>query len=137
MSRSRPNHKNDNMHVEERNGHVVRKFVRYVTLDCVEVVDALNAVYEVLYPYLLHFVAVRRMIGKERVDSQYKRRYEKKGKAPYWRILEHPEVSEENKKRLRQEHAALNPLVLKQELDKRQRKLYDVQRSFGHSREKF
>lgn len=137
LSRSRPNHKNDNMHVEERNGHVVRKFVGYVTLDCKEAVDALNAVYEVLYPYLLHFVAVRRMLGKERVDSQYKRKYEKKGKTPYWRILDHPLVSEEVKERLRREHGTLNPLVLKRELDVRLKKLYDVQRSFGSSREKF
>ena len=33
MTRSRPNHKNDNMHVEERNGHVIRKMIGYITLD--------------------------------------------------------------------------------------------------------
>lgn len=32
LSRSRPNRKNDNMYVEERNGHVVRKFVGYMRL---------------------------------------------------------------------------------------------------------
>ena len=30
LSRSRPNKSNDNMYVEERNGHVVRKFVGYI-----------------------------------------------------------------------------------------------------------
>jgi hypothetical protein len=43
LSRSRPNKKNDNMYVEERNGHVVRKFVGYIRLDCPEAAAALNA----------------------------------------------------------------------------------------------
>ncbi|PIU07606.1 MAG: hypothetical protein COT31_04085 [Candidatus Moranbacteria bacterium CG08_land_8_20_14_0_20_34_16] len=136
-SRSRPNHKNDNMHVEERNGHVIRKFVRYVTLNCPDAVDALNDVYDVLYPYLLHFVAVRRQIKKERINSQYRRKYEKKAKTPYLRILEHAGVSEEDKVKLKNAHELLNPLTLKNEIDKRLKRLYDIQRSFGNSSEKF
>jgi hypothetical protein len=136
-SRSRPNHKNDNMHVEERNGHVIRKTIGYITLDCPEAVDALNDVYDVLYLYLLHFVAVRRQLTKERINSQYRRKYEKKAKTPYQRILEHVEVSEEDKDNLRKQHATLNPLVLHREIGKRLKKLYDVQRRFGKSNEKF
>lgn len=136
-SRSRPNHKNDNMHVEERNGHVIRKTIGYITLDCPEAVDALNEVYDALYLYLLHFVAVRRQTEKERVDSQYRRKYEKKAKTPYQRILGHPKVSEEDKDNLRKQHATLNPLVLHREIGKRIKKLYDVQRRFGKSNEKF
>lgn len=78
LSRSRANHKNDNMYVEERNGHVIRRYIGYIRLDCVAAVDALNAVYDVLTPYLLHFVAVRRMTGKVKVKSKYQRTYEKK-----------------------------------------------------------
>jgi len=136
-SRSRPNHKNDNMHVEERNGHVIRKFIGYITLNCPEAVDALNDVYDVLYLYLLHFVAVRRQIEKERINSRYRRKYEKKAKTPYQRILEHAEVSDKNKEELKKQHEALNPLVLKNEIDKRIEKLYDIQRRFGNSNEKF
>jgi len=33
LSRSRPGKKNDNMYVEERNCHIVRKTVGYVRLD--------------------------------------------------------------------------------------------------------
>jgi len=136
-SRSRPNHKNDNMHVEERNGHVIRKTVGYITLNCPEAVDALNDLYDTLFLYLLHFVAVRRQTEKERIDSQYRRKYEKKAKTPYRRILEHPEVSAENKTALEKQHATLNPLILKNEVDKRLKKLYDIQRRFGSSNEKF
>ena len=132
LSRSRPSHKNDNMYVEERNGHAIRKTVGYITLNCPEAVEALNAVYDILNSYLLHFVAVRRMTGKEKLSSRYKRTYEKIAKTPYQRILEYQEVPEEVKARLKAEHKKLNPLVLKQEIDRRLRTLYDVQRRFGN-----
>lgn len=131
MSRSRPNKKNDNMYVEERNGHVIRKYIGYIRLDCHEAVNALNEVYDVLTLYLLHFVAVRRMTGKVKIKSKYIRQYEKKAKTPYIRILEHKEVEEGAKEKLRIEHAKLNPLVLKQEIDRRISKLYAVQQEYG------
>ena len=134
LSRSRPNHKNDNMYVEERNGHVIRKTVGYLTLDCPQAVDALNDLYEILCPYLLHFVAVRRLVKKERLNSRYKRTYEKTPKTPYQRTLEHPTVSVEVKQRLKQEHIKLNPLTLRQEIDQRLKTLYDTQRRFGNRR---
>lgn len=135
FTRSRPGKKNDNMYVEERNGHVIRKMVGYINLDCREAVPALNAYYDVLTPYLLHFVAVRRMLGKEKDKSKYKRIYEKIPKTPYQRILEHKDVSEEIKEKLRQEHAKLNPLILKKEMEKRLKKVYDIQRQFGNKRD--
>ena len=133
FSRSRPNRKNDNMYVEERNGHVIRKTVGYITLNCFEAVDALNGLYDLLTPYLMHFVAVRRMIEKEKFGSRYRRVYEKMAKTPYQRILEHPEVDAEIKEKLRDEHAKLNPLILKREIDKRIRNVYDVQKRCGKS----
>jgi hypothetical protein len=133
--RSRPGMKNDNMYVEERNGHVIRKMVGYVNLDCREVVEPLNTYYDVMTLYLMHFVAVRRMLGKEKVFSKYKRIYEKIPRTPYQRILEHKSVSREIKEKLQQEHAKLNPLILKQEMEKRLKKVYDIQRQFGNKRD--
>lgn len=133
LSRSRPGKKNDNAYVEERNGHVIRKFVGYIRLDCPEAVDALNGAYEILTPYLMHFVAVRRTVGKEKVQSRYRRTYEKKAKTPYQRILDHPAVDEAIKERLRTEHAVLNPLVLKREVERRLDGVYAVQKRFGNS----
>jgi len=134
LSRSRPSHKNDNMYVEERNGHVIRKTVGYITLNCPEAVAALNALYDVLVPYLIHFVAVRRMIQKERLNSKYRRKYEKTPKTPYQRILEHEAIKPEVKARLKEEHVKLNPLVLKREIDRRLKTLYDTQKRYGNQR---
>src|SRR3989338_502488 len=130
-TRSRPNHSNDNMHVEERNGHVIRRIVGYQTLNCPEAAEALNELYDVLTPYLLHFVAVRRQTSKEKLNSKYKRTYEKIAKTPYQRILEHTEVPEEVKTRLKAKHDSLNPLLLKQEIDRRLRNVYDTQKRYG------
>lgn len=131
LSRSRPGKKNDNMYVEERNGHVIRKTVGYQRLDCVEAVAALNALYDVLTPYLIHFVAVRRTLEKEKVQSKYRRIYEKQPKTPYQRILLHPAVAEEVKEKLRKEHASLNPLTMKREIEKRLQAVYDMQKRYG------
>jgi len=134
MTRSRPNRKNDNMYVEERNGHVIRKMVGYITLDCIEVVEPLNDYYDILTQYLMHFVAVKRMLGKERVGSTYRRVYEKIAKTPFQRTLEHPSVSETNKEKISTEHTKLNPLVLKKEMEKRLKKVYYIQQRFGQSK---
>jgi hypothetical protein len=133
--RSRAGMKNDNMYVEERNGHVIRKMIGYINLDCREVVTPLNEYYDVMTIYLMHFVTVRRMLGKEKIFSKYKRIYEKIPQTPYQRILEHPSVSKEIKEKLRQEHLKLNPLVLKNEMAKRLKKVYDIQRQFGNKRD--
>lgn len=131
MSRSRPNHSNDNMHVEERNGHVIRKYIGYIRLDCREAVDALNNVYDILCPYLNHFIASRRVIEKIEVNGKWKKRYEKVAMTPYQRVLAHPAISEEVKEKLRIEHAKLNPLIMKREIDRLIKVLYDTQRKHG------
>lgn len=110
----------------------MRKYIGYQRLDCPEAVDALNAIYGVLTPYLMHFVAVRRTLSKEKIQSKYRRTYEKHPRTPYQRILKHPAVEEAVKARLREEHATLNPLVLKREIEKRLQTLYDVQRRSGN-----
>ena len=131
ITRSRPNHKNDNMHVEERNGHIVRKHIGYTRLDCQETVDVLNGVYAVLCPYLNHFVASRRLIEKFEVDGKWKKKYEKVAKTPYQRVLENEHISNKVKEKLRQEHRKLNPLIMKKEIDRLKKILYDTQRKYG------
>lgn len=131
LTRSRPNRKNDNMYVEERNGHVVRKFVGYQPFTTPRVVPVLNALYDVLTPYLLHFVAVRRQTEKVRVGATYQRHYERTPKTPYQRILDHPAVTKDVKTKLREEHATLNPLILKREIDRLVEAVYTTQRRYG------
>ena len=129
LTRSEPYRKNDNMYVEERNGHVVRKYLGYIRLDVPEIVPLMNELYDILALYLNHWKPVRRMIRKERVGAKYRRRYEKIAMTPYQRVLDHPAISEEIKKRLRAEHEVLNPLILKRTIDALQKKIYDAQKA--------
>lgn len=134
MTRSRPYHKNDNCFVEERNGHIVRAYVGYDRFDVKEVVDALNNLYDVLTPYLNHFIASRRIVSKERIGAKWKVTREKVAKTPYQRVLERADVSEEIKNKLRIEHATLNPATMKKEIDRLTKCVHDIQRRYGHPR---
>lgn len=129
MTRSEPGKKNHNMYVEERNGHVVRKYLGYMRLDQKELVKMVNELYDVLALYLNHFQAVRRTLSKERVGAKYRRTYEKTPKTPYQRMLEHEKVPEEVKEKLRAEHAKLNPLLLKKEIDRLTAKILQVRKT--------
>jgi transposase InsO family protein len=126
LTRSRPNRKNDNCSVEERNGHVVRKYLGTIRLDAKECIDALNELYDILTPYLNHWVAVRRSYKDED-----KKKREKTSATPYARMLLRTDVSESVKEKLRVEHAALNPLTMKVEIDKRHRRVINLQKRFG------
>jgi hypothetical protein len=126
LTRSRPNRKNDNCFVEERNGHVVRKWVGYTRFDVAEVVDVLNGFYDTLTPYLNHFIASRRIVSKERIGARWKVVREKKSFTPYERVLMGADVADEVKRRLRKEHEQLNPLVMKREIDRCLNRVFDV-----------
>lgn len=131
LTRSRPNRKNDNCFVEERNGHVVRKWVGYARFGAEEIAAVLNELYEVLTPYLNHFVASRRIVAKKRIGARWKISREKRSRTPYQRVLLRADVSEEVKVRLRTEHERLNPLVLKREIDRRLQRVFDVRKRYA------
>ncbi len=130
LTRSRPYKKNDNPHVEERNGHIVRKYVGYLRFDARETVPVLNELYAIINRYTNHFIPTRKTIDNVRVGAKYKRTYEK-AKTPYRRVLDHPKISEEVKTRLRLEHSTLNPATLLKEIEKLRTRLYDVQKKHG------
>lgn len=132
LTRSRPYRKNDNCFVEERNGHVVRAYVGYARLDVPETVAALNDLYDVLTPYLNHFIASRRIVSKERIGARWKVTREQVAKTPYQRVLAREDVPEEAKNALRAAHATLNPRAMHTEIDRLAGRVHDTQRRHGH-----
>ena len=117
LTRSEPGKKDDNMYVEERNGHVVRKYLGYERIEVHACVELLNAMYEKLELYLNHFMPVRRTLSKRRVGAKYVRTYEKVAQTPYTRLMEHPAIENTVKAKVRAHHETLNPLRLKREID--------------------
>ncbi len=126
MTRSRPSHKNDNMCVEERNGHVVRKCIGYIRIDCQEAVNALNEYYDALCLFSNHFISVRRTKEKIRVGARYKRKFEQ-AKTPYQLVMESDEISDEQKAKLKKIHESLNMFELEEKMKKALKKVHDIQ----------
>ena len=130
FTRSRPNRKNDNAYVEQKNGHVIRRFLGYSRIDCLEAIAVMNKFYDKLELYLNHFVPSRKCIEKIRIGSKYRRKYDK-AKIPYQRVMEHEEINQEIKIKLRQEHEKLNSLLLKREVDKMISTIFKIQKRYG------
>lgn len=117
LTRSEPGKKNDNMYVEERNGHIVRRYLGYTRFDCMTCLPLINELFEALELYLNHLRAVKRQLSRERVGAKYVRTFEKVAQTPYQRLLAHPLVSDDVKEKMRTVHATLNPLLLKRKID--------------------
>lgn len=111
FTRCREYRKNDQAHVEEKNWSVVRRYSGYRRFDTKEQVDLLNKLYEVLRLYFNFFQATLKLERKVRVSGKVKRIYPK-AKTPYQRVLEHPDIPEENKEKLRKQYKTFNPAKL-------------------------
>jgi hypothetical protein len=107
MSRSREYRKNDNSHVEQKNWTTVRQLFGYDRLDDKELVPLMNEIYEIQNLISNFFIPQFKLKSKVRVGAKIKKTYDKP-KTPYQRILEDPNVPDENKKKLREQYATLN-----------------------------
>jgi len=128
LTRSRPNHKNDNAYVEQKNGHVIRRFIGYTRIDQKEVIAKMNELYDTLELYLNHFVPSRKCLEKVRIGSRYKRKYDK-GQPAYRRVLAHSDIPQAVKDQLTAEHEKLNPLILQRKVDKLIEELFTLNRT--------
>ena len=114
MTRSRPNKKDDNAHVEQKNWTHIRQCFGYERHDNPEVVELINALVKGAYGQLLnYFHASLKLESKEFIDGRLKRVYGKP-QTPLARVLASAQVRPQTKRRLEQEKARLNPFALKQ-----------------------
>jgi hypothetical protein len=116
FTRGRVGRKNDNAFVEEKNWSVVRRLVGYGRYDTAKQIAQMNALYKVYRLYFNHFLPVTKLIKTEHHGSRVKKIYDAP-KTPYQRVLDAPEVSDEVKAKLRREHAKLDVVQLKRQLD--------------------
>jgi hypothetical protein len=126
LSRSEPYKKNDNMCVEERNGHIIRRYLGWERLDDIETLPLVNELCDTVGLYTNHWKAVKRMTSKERIGAKYKRTYEKRALTPYARVMAREDISEEVKEKLQKEHDTLNPLNLLKKIATLKKKIYEI-----------
>jgi len=119
MTRSRPYHKNDNAHVEQKNFTHVRQVFGYDRIEQEALVALMNEIYRDYWnPLHNFFLPSMRLIEKERYGSRIKKRYDLPT-TPYERFMLAPNVSEERKEQLKARFKTLNPFELKQGLEKK------------------
>ncbi len=118
FTRGRGGRKNDNPFIEEKNWSAVRRLVGYGRYNTPKQVAQLNALYKVYRLYLNHFLPVTKLLKTEHHGSRVKKIYDAP-QTPYPRVLDAPTVSEQAKAKLRREHAKLDVVHLKRELDQR------------------
>lgn len=140
LTRSRPNKKNDNCYVEQRNRVVVRKYIGYERYDCQEAVVVMNELYETLRLYINFFQPTYKLLRKEkrvnRADGQqaakpYKRIYDKI-RTPCRRVLERDDVSQKDKQKLQKQYETLNPKTLRDTIKTLTIKLHQTQARQGY-----
>jgi hypothetical protein len=115
FTRSRPERKNDNCFVEQKNWTTVRQQVGYARYDTPEALEALRELYGHLRLYTNFFQPQSRLIEKTRQGAKVSRRYDQ-ARTPYQRILSSPHVPEQAKDELSRIYFALNPAQLKRDL---------------------
>lgn len=117
FTRGRPNKKNDNAHIEQKNWTHVRKIVGYQRLDTQTQADLLNRLYRgPVRLYMNFFQPVMKLVRKERINGRLKRQYDIP-KTPYQRVLEHPAIPLATKEQLTAFYQTLNPAALKREIE--------------------
>src|SRR6266852_554336 len=120
ISRSRPFHKNDNAHVEQKNWTLVRRLIGYQRLDTPRQLSWLDEFYtELLRPYNNCFQPVMKLVGKEhRADAQPRKRYDTPT-TPLQRVLASGLADLSKVKTLVELYSSVSPLTLKRQIDVR------------------
>jgi hypothetical protein len=126
FTRSRPNRKNDNAHIEQKNYTHVRRPLGYLRYDTDEELALINDLYEnELRLYKNFFQPVMKMVSKQRVNGQLKRKYDI-ARTPYQRLLDSGQLSLRQQQALRRCYRTLNPAELKRRIDEKLEKLYQT-----------
>jgi hypothetical protein len=119
FTRSRPYKKNDQAHVEEKNGSIIRKMVGYDRYEGAAAYVALGALYERLRLYVNFFQPSMKLLSKKRVGAKIQKKYDR-AQTPYQRILKAKSVTDEDKLSVRSIFEKLDPVGLFEQIEQLQ-----------------
>lgn len=125
FSRSRPNKKNDNPWVEQKNWTHIRKLVGYLRHDTYLERKVMNELYRENGLYKNFCQSVMKLISKERIGGKIKRKYDV-AKTPYLRLLELGKISRRKKDFLKKIYRSTNPAKLKRNIENKRNLLYQI-----------
>jgi hypothetical protein len=129
FTRSRPYHKDDNAHVEQKNWTHVRQWFGYHRLDKHVLVGLMNHLYTQEWRlYHNFFLPSVKLMEKKLVDGKAMKRYDQP-KTPYQRVLESPYVSASVKRSLKEQFESLNPFRLRKAMEDKLNTIFKILRS--------
>jgi hypothetical protein len=118
LTRSRPYHKDDNAHVEQKNWMWPRQLLGYGRLGEVRLVEPINRLYkEVWGPLHNFFLPSMKLMKKWREGSRWVRRHDPPQTA-YQRLLGSGQLKAAEKKRLRDMYESLDPFKLAEQVER-------------------
>jgi hypothetical protein len=123
MTRSRPYHKNDNAHVEQRNYDIVRKHAFRFRYEGEHAQNILNSLWYWVNLRKNYLVPCRKCIGHTKTKSGRTRGIYDKPKTPYRRCMESDSVSTEAKAELTKNYKRLNDAHVTREINRLQHEL--------------
>ena len=119
VTRSRPYHKDDNAHVEQKNWMWPRQLLGYGRLEDERWLGPINALYTQAWgPLHNFFLPSMKLVKKWRVGSRWVRRHDRPQTA-YQRLLAHGELAAKARRQLRERFQELDPFVLAREVERR------------------
>ena len=116
FTRCRPYKKNDQCHVEQKNGAVVRPLVGYARYEGSAAVTYLNRLYAKHRICVNFFEPSMKLVSKTRTGARVQRKYDT-AKTPWQRLQEAETLSEADKNRLTKQYQETNPAKLRRALE--------------------
>ena len=117
FTRSRPYHKNDNAHVEQKNWTHVRCLLGDERLENPALLEPINALYRGAWQlYHNHFCPSVKLMEKRREGARQIKRHDQP-QTPYRRLLQSAVLDGQERAALEQQHVLLNPFALKRQIE--------------------
>ncbi len=111
FTRSRAYKKNDQAHVEEKNGSIVRRLIGYDRYEGIDAYNALSELYAVLRLYVNFFQPSLKLLSKKRDGAKVTKKYDK-AKTPYQRLMLSQYLTQIEKEKLEIQYNSLDPVDL-------------------------
>jgi len=120
FTRSRPDMKNDNAYVEQKNNTHIRKLLGFDRFDNLAQLKLMNDLYRNEWRLFSNFFRpVMKIERKEKVNNSLYHKIYDRAKTPYQRLMESDQISEEQKTKLKELYLSLNPVQLKKSINEK------------------
>ena len=123
FTRARPYRSNDQAHVEEKNGSIVRRLIGYDRYEGEDALYKLTELYSVLRLYVNFFQPSMKLCSKERKGGKVVKKYEL-AQTPYQRLVNSSYKSEDKMIALIGQYKNLDPVRLLKELQCKQEEFW-------------